>query len=86
MSAPNSPKTIHLRYFALLREQAHTESEERPTTAGTYAELYQELQRCYGFSLPLGQMKVAVNDAFVDLSTPVQEGDDVVFIPPVAGG
>ncbi|XFA74275.1 molybdopterin converting factor subunit 1 [Thermosynechococcaceae cyanobacterium Okahandja] len=85
---PNIPstKTIRLRYFALLREQAGTAAEQRPTTARTYAELYGELQACYGFSLPLGQMKVAVNDTFVELSAPVQEGDDVVFIPPVAGG
>lgn len=86
MSAPKVPKTIRLHYFALLREQAQRAQEERSTTACTYGELYQELQRDYGFTLPLAQMKVAVNDTFVELSSAVQEGAEVVFIPPVAGG
>ncbi len=88
MSVPNVPssKTVCLRYFALLREEAGTPKEQYATTASTYADLYRELQARYGFSLPLEQMKVAVNDAFVELGTPVQTGDEVVFIPPVAGG
>ncbi|MDP7399502.1 MAG: MoaD/ThiS family protein, partial [Lentisphaeria bacterium] len=31
-------------------------------------------------------LKVAINDAFCDWGTPLQTGDAIVFIPPVAGG
>jgi molybdopterin converting factor small subunit len=32
------------------------------------------------------QLKVAVNARFTNWSTALAEGDEVVFIPPVAGG
>ncbi|BCX12256.1 MAG: molybdopterin synthase sulfur carrier subunit [Thermosynechococcus sp.] len=84
--APKTPKTIYLRYFAQLREQSEREQEERVTTAQTYGELYQELKTQYGFTLDLAQIKVAANDMFVALDQPLRPGDEVVFIPPVAGG
>jgi molybdopterin converting factor small subunit len=31
-------------------------------------------------------LRVAVNDEFCEWSAPLQPGDRVVFIPPVAGG
>jgi molybdopterin converting factor small subunit len=31
-------------------------------------------------------LRVAINNEFRDWSTPLAEGDAVVFIPPVAGG
>jgi molybdopterin converting factor small subunit len=31
-------------------------------------------------------LKVAINGEFTDWSTPLADGDEVVFIPPVAGG
>ncbi|URR35442.1 MoaD/ThiS family protein [Thermosynechococcus sp. HN-54] len=82
----DAPKTIHLRYFAQLREQSQREEEERVTTAQTYSELYQELKVQYGFTLDLSHIKVAANDRFVTLDQPIKTGDSVVFIPPVAGG
>ncbi|AHB87814.1 molybdenum cofactor biosynthesis protein MoaD [Thermosynechococcus sp. NK55a] len=75
-----------MRYFAQLREQSAREQEERVTTAQTYGELYQELKTQYGFTLDLAQIKVAANDTFVALDQPLRAGDEVVFIPPVAGG
>ncbi|MFN4195613.1 MAG: MoaD/ThiS family protein [Thermosynechococcus sp.] len=80
------PKTIYLHYFAQLREQSQREQEERVTTAQTYGELYQELRAQYGFTLDLAHVKVAANDVLVPLDQPIQAGDKVVFIPPVAGG
>ena len=51
----------------------------------TVGDLYEELDRRHAFP-PLGRLKVAVNDEFRDWSTPLRDGDMVVFIPPVAGG
>ena len=37
-------------------------------------------------TMSMNHVRLAVNDAFVDWSTPLNDGDAVVFIPPVAGG
>lgn len=76
---------IRVEYFAILREHVGLEREQVATAAGTVAELYRELDHRHGFP-NLGQLKVAVNDEFRDWNSPLQEGDLVVFIPPVAGG
>ena len=87
LSATNaSSLTLRVQYFALLREQAGRSEESLATAARTPAELYAELQRKYGFSLPLEMLKVAVNAEFGDWNQPLQSGDSIVFIPPVAGG
>jgi molybdopterin converting factor subunit 1 len=77
---------IHVQYFAILREQRGVASEDLATSAATPAALYAELRARHGFSLPVERIRAAVNDAFVDATTPLRDGDRVVFIPPVAGG
>lgn len=77
---------VALRYYALLREQAGCQSETVETVARTPAALYEEISARYGFRLAQAQLKVAVNAAFSDWSSPLEDGDEVVFIPPVAGG
>ena len=76
---------IRIEYFAVLREHVGRAQEELSTTAATVAELYAELDQRYAFPA-LGRVKVAVNDEFRDWTAPLQDGDFVVFIPPVAGG
>lgn len=78
--------TLRLHYYALLREQAGRSSESVDTTAATPAALYAELAARHGFRLPVSQLKVAVNAAFSDWNQALADGDEVVFIPPVAGG
>jgi molybdopterin converting factor subunit 1 len=78
--------TLRLHYYALLREQAGRQSESLDTRARTPAELYAELAARHRFSLPASQLKVAVNAAFTDWERELEDGDEVVFIPPVAGG
>jgi molybdopterin converting factor subunit 1 len=77
---------LKIQYFALLREQAGRANETLETAAGTAADLYGELMQRYAFSLPLAQLKVAINGEFAELSQQLASGDSVVFIPPVAGG
>jgi len=79
-------RTVRVQYFALLREQAGLSEETLTTTARTPGELYAELATRHGFTLPAEMLKVAVNTEFGDWSQPLQAGDAVVFIPPVAGG
>lgn len=77
---------VNLRYYALLREQAGRQSETFDTAAATPAALYAELAARHGFRLPASQLRVAVNSAFCDWERPLEDGDEIVFIPPVAGG
>ena len=77
---------VNLRYYALLREQAGRQSETVDTAAATPAALYAELAARHGFRLPASQLRVAVNAAFCDWQRPLEDGDEIVFIPPVAGG
>jgi molybdopterin converting factor subunit 1 len=77
---------VRLKYYALLREQAGRGEEDVETTATDPAALYHELALRHGFSLARSQLKVAVNAEFSDWSRPLADGDEVVFIPPVAGG
>ncbi|MBC7982380.1 MAG: MoaD/ThiS family protein [Candidatus Obscuribacterales bacterium] len=79
-------KKIHVRYYALLREQAGKSEESLATEAGTPAALFSELHTRYPFTLSMQQLKVAINAEFRDWQTQLKDGDSVVFIPPVAGG
>ncbi len=79
-------KTVRVQYYAILREQAGRNDETLDTSAATPAELYAELRKRHPFQLAPEQLKVALNAEFGDWQTPLQHGDTVVFIPPVAGG
>ncbi|MCJ7453234.1 MAG: MoaD/ThiS family protein [Steroidobacteraceae bacterium] len=78
--------TVHVQYFAALREQAGRGSETLSTGSRTAADLYEELRGLRGLSLPPSMLKVAVNEEFAAWDRPLVDGDRVVFIPPVAGG
>jgi molybdopterin converting factor subunit 1 len=77
---------LKIQYYALMREQAGRSEETLETSAATPAELYGELIARYAFTLSREQLKVAVNSEFSDWSRRLEQGDAVVFIPPVAGG
>ena len=79
-------KKISVQYFAILREQRGLAQETLATPAATPAALYEELRGRHAFTLPGDRVRAAVNDAFVDATAPLRDGDRVVFIPPVAGG
>ncbi|GBQ09453.1 MoaD/ThiS family protein [Swaminathania salitolerans] len=80
------PIRVTLEYFALLRDEARCAREEHETRADTLADLYDDLARRHGFSLPRQRLRVAVNGAFVCWTHSPSSGDHVVFIPPVSGG
>ena len=78
--------TVHIQYFAILREQRGLGRESLATAATTAAALYDELRTRHGFSLPVDRVRAAINEEFVAWDTPLRDGQTVVFIPPVAGG
>lgn len=84
--------TLTLLYFARLRESLGTPSERvQPASSVTdVAELLDWL-RARGGSwsdelAPSRSLRVAVNQEMADLATPVKDGDEVAFFPPVTGG
>lgn len=79
-------KLIDIRYFAILREQAGTSEELLKTAARDARELYGELKAKHGFTLDCERLMVAINNEYQSWDTGLEEGDSVVFIPPVAGG
>ena len=77
---------VRLQYFASLRERRGLAREEVVTGAATPAALYAELSSRHGFALPPDRVRVAVNGDFAEPTHPLRDGDEVTFIPPVAGG
>lgn len=82
-----SVRQIHVRFFAILREQAGAATLAVDTSAPDADALYAELQtRFPGLTFPVRLLKVSVNERYAEPTTPLSAGDRVVFIPPVAGG
>ncbi len=80
------PKTIHIQYFAILREQRGVSDETLTTNLKTAQELYAMLSSLHDFSLSTDIVRVAINNEFCPWETLLKSGDHIVFIPPVAGG
>jgi len=78
--------SVKLRYFALLRDQRGESSETIDTECETAGELYERLSTEYSFTLPVRHVRVSANAEFVDWDYVLKNGDELVFIPPVAGG
>jgi molybdopterin converting factor subunit 1 len=77
---------VSIQYFAILREQRGLAREKLATAATTPAALYEELRARHGFTLPADRVRAAVNGDFVAADAPLADGNEIVFIPPVAGG
>lgn len=77
---------IELAYFAQPGEQPGRRVETRETSVTTATALHEELCAAYGFALPAGQIRVAVNAAFRPWNRRLKEGNHAVFLPPVSGG
>lgn len=78
--------TIHLQYFAVLREQAGCTEETVSTEAPDAAALYGEVAARHGFTLHPSQIRVACDNQYQPMNTPLADGMHLTFIPPVAGG
>ncbi len=77
---------ITVRYFAAFREQAGCDQETLTTAHATAGDLFAELAERHGFVDPTSRCKVAINDELTTWDASLQDGDQVLFFPPVAGG
>lgn len=73
---------VDVRYYAMLREARGCDAERVELPDGSTARaLYEQL-----FPEPRVPVQVAVAHAVVGLDTVLNDGDEVVFLPPVGGG
>ena len=85
--ATDSTKTINVLYFASLADEANCHEEKVTVPKSTSLnELYAQLNQKYNFSREPSELKVSINDYFAKWSDAINDGDNVVFITPVAGG
>lgn len=77
---------IYITYYAGLREQRGATRETIEVTSTSLRDLYRALTRSYRFSYAEEQIRPAVNDQLSPWDRPLVDGDQVVFISPVAGG
>lgn len=84
--------TVTILYFASLREAVGTDSEQiaLPADIGTAGQLRNWLrERGAPWTQALGEgraVRVAVNRVMASPETPVADGAEVAFFPPVTGG
>lgn len=86
LNQTTSVKNITVTYFAQLRELTGTDSESIQTDSETPAGVFDEIRAKHNIPLKRKGMMVAVNGDFTDWTHPLADGEEVVFIPPVAGG
>lgn len=79
-------KNVRVLHFAKLREERGVAEETVETFACTAGGLYEELRFRHRLSLDAAALRTAINGDFAPWDAPIAEGDEVVFIPPVAGG
>ena len=77
---------LTVRYFAAFREAAGTDVEAVNTSARTPDELFAECASRHAALRRFTSSRVAVNDELSDWNTLLEEGDEVLYFPPVAGG
>jgi molybdopterin converting factor subunit 1 len=81
--------TVTLLYFAALRDLARCSEEQIPLPPGVkrVADLPAFLAAHQPtFAGRLDQVRIARNERFADADEPVEPGDVIALIPPVAGG
>ena len=79
---------VRLLFFAVLRDIAGTDARELALAEGTTArEVWQALRAEYAKLADYAQPPmVAINQSYAGPETRLRDGDELAFIPPVAGG
>lgn len=81
--------TVHLRYFASIRETLNCGSEDWQTAATTVAALRAELLGrglAYQCLSPDKPVRMALDQVMCLDSAPLKDGCELGFFPPVTGG
>jgi molybdopterin converting factor small subunit len=79
-------RTVTVRFFAVFRENTGVESCRHESEAGTLKELFREMTVQFPSLHFEAAALVAVNDTMASWEQGFEQGDEVLFFPPVAGG
>jgi molybdopterin converting factor subunit 1 len=79
---------VRVRLFASLREAVGTSEVELDLPEGATAETaWQRLAGSHTALAPRrARLTAAINRRYAPFDTPLREGDELVFVPPVSGG
>ena len=79
---------VRVRLFASLREAVGTSEVQLDLADGSTAEeAWQSLARQHpGLAPRRARLTAAINRRYAPFDTPLCEGDELVFVPPVSGG
>ncbi|EXI61938.1 molybdopterin synthase small subunit [Mannheimia granulomatis] len=80
---------IKVLFFAQVRELVATdmlEVEANFTSAEELREYLSQQGKKWQLALEKGKLLVAINQTISPLESPIQDGDEVAFFPPVTGG
>lgn len=79
---------VRLLYFAVLRDIAGRDAEELALPEGTTArDVWQTLRAAHAKLAGYLQPPMsAINESYASPDTVLRDGDELAFIPPVAGG
>lgn len=79
---------VTVRLFARLREIVGADEVVRPiATSSTVADVWQAMTAEWPALAPYaGSLSCGVNAQYARMTTPVSDGDEVAFLPPVSGG
>jgi sulfur-carrier protein len=79
---------VRVRLFAALREEVGAGELDLDAPAGaTPEEVWRRLvDRHPGLAARRAHLSAAVNRRYAAFDTPLGEGDELVFVPPVSGG
>ncbi|MBL0719766.1 molybdopterin converting factor subunit 1 [Piscinibacter sp. Jin2] len=82
--------TVHVRYFAALREAlgpGETVARPEPATVAALRDALIARGGAHAERLARGRaVRMAVDQQMADEATPLREGAEVAFFPPVTGG
>lgn len=79
---------VRLLFFAVLRDIAGADTRDLALTEGTTArDVWQSLRSQYAKLTDYTQPPmIAINESYAAPETVLRDGDELAFIPPVAGG
>ena len=79
---------VRVRLFASLREAVGTSEVQLDLADGSTAEeAWQSLASQHpGLAPRRARLTAAINRRYAPFDTPLREGDELVFVPPVSGG
>lgn len=79
---------VRILFFAVLRDIAGTDHHELALAEGTTAgDVWQSLRSTYAKLADYTQPPmIAINESYATATDILRDGDELAFIPPVAGG